>query len=440
MKKTIITMIIVAMLASITAVFYASAYTPTFDVASNNVMLVNTDTGDVLYDKNSADRIYPASVSYLMNALVVCENVLPDDTVTVDGSVVGKLSGTGAIVANLTDGEQITVKDLLCCMLISSHNDAALALAQYAAGGADEFVELMNEKARQLGMTDTNYSTPVGLYNENQYTSARDIYKLAKAAFSNADIAEILSNTRYTVPATNKSKQRLLTNTNRLIDRTTSYYYKYATLGKTGNSDVSGRCVVSAASYEGANYICVVAGNDGTSAQRNDFQDSINLYRWAFTSFEYKTVINKGEQIPVSAKVDLSWDIDSITLTAGESVIALLPKDADLSTIEYVAHLDKDVYDAPIKSGDVLGTAEIYYLNPTLNDSEPVGVINICAGEDVDRNIVLLIWRWIHSVISNVFVIIAVILLIILFIALTVRANIKAKRERNKKLKLKKRL
>ncbi len=439
MKKVSITILISILLASFLYSFTAAAYTPTFEVASNNIMLVNTDTGDILYEKNADERIFPASISYLMNAIIVCERTSLDEIVTIDKDVIRRLSGTGAIVANLVGGEEISVRDLLACMLISSHNDAALVLAYHVGGDADGFISMMNEKAKSLGLNNTNYATTVGLFNENQYTTVRDLQKLSAVAFSNEDIAKLLSTSRYTIEPTNKSSKRILTNTNRLIDRTTSHYYKYAVMGKTGTSDVSGRCVVSIADYEGSKYMCIVAGSNA-DGERNDFIDSANLYRWAFTGFEYKTVINQGEQVPISANVDLSWDVDSITLTAGESVLALLPKDADLSTIEYVAHLNKEVYDAPIKVGDVLGTAEIYYTNPVINDSEPIGVINICAGENVEHSVVLHAWRIIESIITNVFVIIGLILLINGFIILTIVANVKAKKERNKKLKLKKRL
>ena len=439
MKRISITIIISILIASFLYSFNVAAYTPTFDVVSNNVMLVNTDTGDVLYEKNADSKIYPASVSYLMNALIVCENANLDEIVTIDKEIVRKLSGTGAIVANLTDGERISVKDLLACMLISSHNDAALVLAYHVGGDADGFIKMMNDKASALGLTNTNYATVVGLHNDSQYTTVKDLYKLSTAAFANADISELLSTARYTVEATNKHAKRVLSNTNRLIDRTTSHYYKYAVLGKTGTSEVTGRCLVSTADHDGTKYMCIIAGSDA-NGERNDFIDSANLYRWAFTGFEYKTVINKGEQVPISANVDLSWDIDSITLVAGESVLALLPKDADLSTIEYVPHLDKEVYDAPIKFGEVLGTAEVYFSNPTINESQPIGTITICASENVEKSIVLHIWRIIDSVISNIFIIIAIVLLIIGFIVLTVIANVKAKRERRKKLKLKKRL
>ncbi len=439
MKRISIALIISILIASFLYSFTAFAYTPTFDVASDSVMLINTDTGDILYEKNADKKIYPASVSYLMNAIIVCENSSLDDVVTIKKDIIQKLSGTGAIVANLTEGEEISVKDLLACMLISSHNDAALVLAYHVAGDADTFINMMNEKAIELEMKATNFSTTVGLHNDGQYTTVRDLYRLSSAAFSNSNISELLSTPRYTVEATNKHSKRILTNTNRLIDRTTSHYYKYALLGKTGTSEVSGRCLVSTAEYESTHYMCVIGGSSA-EGERSDFIDSSNLYRWAFTEFEYKTVINKGEQVPVSADVDLSWDVDSITLVAGESILALLPKDADLSTIEYIPHLDKKSYDAPIRSGDVLGTAEVYFSNPAVNESQPIGTISICANENVDKSIVLHIWRIIEAIISNIFVIIALLIIVIGFVVLTVIANIKAKKERGKKLKLKKRL
>ncbi len=418
---------------------FVAAYTPTFEVEANNALLVNIDTDEVVYSKNADERIYTASLSYLMNALVVCEKVDFDEVVTVKGEVVNRLLGTNAIIANLKADEQITVGDLMRCMLISSHNDAALVLADYVAGDTDKFIKMMNDKAKALGLKNTNYSTAVGLFNEKQYTTTNDLFKVYMAAMKVDAIAEILSQTRYTVPATNKSASRLLSTTNRLIDRTTNYYYKYAVTGKTGNSDMSGRCIASTAECDGKRYVCILAGCSDAD-KRVDFADSISLYKWAYTSFEYKTVVAKGEQVSVSAEVDLSWDVDSITLTAGESVVALLPKDADLSTVEYVVTLDKEVFDAPIKKGDKMGTAKIYFSNPNNQDSEPLGEITLLAGQEVEGSVALMVWRWMKGIITNPFVIAIIVAVIVLFIVMTIVANVKAKRERKKKLKLKKRL
>ncbi len=419
---------------------FAMAYTPTFEVEANNALLVNIDTDEVVYSKNADERIYTASLSYLMNAIVVCEKADFDEVVTVKGEVVDSLLGTNAIIANLKADEQITVGDLMRCMLIASHNDAALVLADYvAAGDADKFVKMMNDKGKSLGLKNTNYNTAVGLFDEKQYTTANDLFKVYMAAMEVDAIAEILSQTRYTVPATNKSSSRLLSTTNRLIDRTTNYYYKHALVGKTGNSDKSGRCIASTAESDGKRYVCILAGCSDAE-KRVDFADSISLYKWAYANFEYKTVVSKGEQVSVSANVDLSWDVDTITLTAGESVVALLPKDADLSTVEYVVTLDKEVFDAPIKKGEKMGTAKIYFSNPNNQDSEPLGEITLLAGQEVEGSAALMLWRWIKGIITNPFVVAIIVAVVVLFIVMTIVANVKAKRERKKKLKLKKRL
>ncbi len=431
---SIITLVLLA------STLFVSAYTPTFEVSAKNALLVNIDTDEVIYSKNANDRIYTASLNYLMNAIIVCDKAKLDDVVTVKGEVVNRLLGTGAIVANLKDGEQITVGDLMRCMLIASQNDAALVLAEHVGGSTKSFVKLMNEKAKKLGMKDSSFNTPIGLFDEKQYTTARDLFKLYSAAMNIDSVAEILSQTRYTVPETNKSGTRLLSTTTRLIDRTTNYYYKYTLAGKTGNSEKSGLCIASTAERDGKRYVCILAGCDPNAEKRIDFSDSISLYKWAFGNFEYKTVVSKGEQVSVSAKVDLSWEVDNITLVAGESVVALLPKDADLSTVEYVVKLDEKVFDAPIKKSEKLGTAEIYFTNPTDEDSEPLGKITLLAGQEVEGSAALLLWRWISGFIGNPFVIVLFVALVVAFIVMTVMANVKAKKERKKKLRLKKRL
>lgn len=434
MKKTALVLCMLLIIVTLMPAFSASAYTPTFDINAKSSLLINTDTGDVLYRNNTSERIYPASLSYLMVALVASEAAMPEDVVTVDSSVISSISGTGAIVANLSADEQITMGDLMRCMLMASDNDAALAIAAHITDSTEKFVAMMTAKAKELNLTDTQFVTPLGLTNEQQYTTVDDLYKLSKAAMSDKTISEILSTSRYTVPATNKSGERVLANTNWLIDRTTAYHYKYAVSGKTANSDLSGRCLVSTASYDGANYMCIVAGCDNSANARNEFKDTISFYKWAFTSFEYKTVVNKGEQLPVSAQVDLSWNVDNITLTAGSTIVALLPKDADLSTITYKVTLDHKVSDAPIAKGDKLGTASIIYANET------IGQVMLVSGDNVERSITLLIWRWIKNIFSNIFVIIIAGVLIVAFIVLTITANVKASRARKKKLRLKKRL
>ncbi len=432
MKKTPFVISIVLILTLVFSPLSALAYTPTFEVGAENALLINPDTGDILYSDGVDERILPASTVFLMVALVVCDNIADlSQTVEVDTAPRATLSGTGALVSNINDGERLTVDQLLHFLLISSYNDVALYLAEKVAGDVDTFVELMNERAKSLGMKDTQFVTPIGLNSVGQYTTVGDLYKLAKVVFANDHINEIMGKSRFTVNATNISGERILSNTNYMVDSYTSHYYKYMVAGKTGNGD-EGRCLVSKATKDGTNYICIVARCSRET--RQEFKDSRSLYDWAFNNFRYKTVITEGEMVPVSVPVELSWDRDSLTLAAGKTVIALLPKDADLSTIEYRAELISDSVDAPVKKGDVLGTASIIFADET------VGVVELVATENIEGSLVLRIWRFVNMIIGNIFVQILLVALAVGFVVLTVIANIKAKRARDKKLRLKKRL
>ncbi len=433
MKKTAFIVSVVFILVSLFSVFSVSAYTPTFEVAANNALLVNVDTEDRVYAKNTDSRISPASTVFMMVALIVAERTDDlNEVVTVNTAATASLSGTGALVSLLKNGEQLTVEQLLHFLLISSYNDVALIFADHISGGADAFVTLMNDKAAILGMEHTRFASPTGLTRSDQYTTVDDMYRLAKAFFANKTLTDILAKARFKVEATNLSKARTLATSNLMSDPTSSYYYKYMVSGKTGNGD-EGRCLVSLCEKEGQSYICLVFRCTDKST-RQEFKDTKNLLNWIFDGFEYKTVVNEGDIVPVSAPIELSWDTDSMTLAAGSSVVALLPKDADLSTIEYKPQLSKATFDAPIKSGDVLGTASIVFAD------ESIGTVELVATEDVDGSTVLRIWRFLKSIVTNIFFIIGAIVVAVGFIVLTVMANIKARRRREKKLRLKKRL
>ncbi|MBP5618023.1 MAG: D-alanyl-D-alanine carboxypeptidase [Clostridia bacterium] len=431
MKKSAIVISVVLILTLLFSQGTALAYTPTFEVTAPNVCLMNLDTGYVLYQKGEEERIAPASTCFLMVALVTADNVSDwSGTVTIHKHDSDSLLGTGALVSNLKDGEEVTVEQLLNFLLVASYNDVALYLANRVAGSVDTFVGLMNEKAAELGMDGTQYVTPVGLTTEGQYTTVKDMMKLGKATFANEAILTLMSKSRYTVPATNLSEERILPNTNYMVDNYTNYYYKKLVAGKTGNGD-EGRCLISEATYNGETYLCTVARCP--SDARQEIQDTKNLYEWAFDNFRYKTVLTKGDLVDISVPVNFSWDVDEMTLCAGDTVTALLPKDADLSTVEYRETLSES-YDAPIKEGDVLGTAEVVFAG------ERVGVVQLVASRTVEGSFVLRVWHFLSEVFGNWIVRAALIAAVVVFIVLTIVLNVRAKRARDKKLRLKKRL
>ena len=210
-------------------------------------------------------------------------------------------------------------------------------------------------------------------------------------------------------------------------DKTTNYYYMYAKGIKTGFTNEAGRCVVSTASYNGYNYMCLVFGCTANAGKRYEFIDSKNLYKWAFTTFEFKEIAKSEEPI-CEMKVKLSMDTDFVPLYVEESFISVLPKDADQSTISIVPKLSGESVDAPVKKGQKLGTADIIYAERV------IGTVNLVAGEDVSRSFILAIGRGLKNFFLSpymiaIYVIIALAIIIFAFIVYKMNRKTKKKRK-----------
>ncbi|MCQ2440672.1 MAG: D-alanyl-D-alanine carboxypeptidase [Clostridia bacterium] len=400
----------------------ALAYEPSgFTVNAKNALLVSMDTGEVLYSKKENQKVYPASITKIMSVTLMLESNMynPDAKVAMTKEVLKLISGTGSSVSNLKVGEEITHLDLVYLVLMSSFGDCAYLAAVTFGGSVDNFVDMMNEKAKKLGLKNTHYTNPVGLHEAGTYTTAYDTYKLASYALKNSTFKKVCESTRYTVPATNMSGARTISTTNFLQDNTTNYYYSYAKGVKTGYTDEAGRCLVSTASYNGYNYMCILFGCPPNAGIRYEFIDSKNLYRWVFNNFEFKDVADDDTPI-YEMPVELSLQTDFISLYVEKSFVSVLPKDADESTITIRPHTKSKTADAPIKKGDILGTADIIYAENV------IGTVNLVSGENVKRSTILYIWRAVKNVLSSVYMKILYILaavVIIIFIIAVVKMN-----------------
>lgn len=394
MKKSILSFLIILSVFCSVFSLSVSAYAPSnFTVNAEYCMLSNMDTGEILYSKNADEKLYPASITKLMTALVVCENV--DDlnqTVTIDGDLLESLLGTDSSLSYIVKDEVLSIDQLLHYLLITSGNDTALVLAKYVGGTVDRFIEMMNETAAKLGMNSTRFDNPHGLPDDNHYTTVNDIHKLATAAFGVEKIKTICSYSRYKMPATNLHGERTLSTTNFLIDKTTTYFYKYCTGGKTGYTESAGRCIVSTAEKEGMHYLSIVMNADpkytdaNGNRKRIEFTDTARLFEWAFNNFSYKTVIDKNEYLG-DIDVGLSWEDSNIQLFAGESLTALLPNEANKSSIEVdLKFIEGKKVDAPIEKGETIAIANVYYAN------EPIGTIELCAAKKVKRSTLQYLW------------------------------------------------
>ena len=410
----------------------SAAYQVTeFEISAKAGMLVSLDTGEILFEKNIDDKVYPASITKIMTSILMLESgkYQPDTKIAMTEEVLDMILGTGSVVSNLKAGEEITLQDLLYYVQMSSAGDCAYLAAIYYAGSIEAFVDLMNAKAKELGLTGTSYSNPIGLHDENNYTTVRDIYTLTKYALKNETFKTVSETPRYTVPATNYSGSRTLSTTNFLQDTTTNYYYQYAKGVKTGFTDEAGRCLVSTASYNGYNYLCVLMGCPANMGKRYEFLESKELYRWAFNNFSFKEVADSTEPV-CEMPVELSLDTDFVSLYFKEPFITVLPNDADDSTIVIKPKLNSESVEAPVKKGDVLGKADVIYAE------QLIGTVDLIANEDIKPSTILVIVDKIKKFFTSAYMkifYIAVIIVFVIFVILCIKLNMSLIKKRKVK-------
>ncbi|MBO5908491.1 MAG: D-alanyl-D-alanine carboxypeptidase [Clostridia bacterium] len=366
------------------------------------IIYLDRHHGDkVIYEKDADKRLYPASITKLMTALVMVDAIpdLDNTKITYSNTANEHILGTGSVILNLAIGEEITAKDALAALLIKSCGDVAYAIAEQVGGSTEGFVDMMNQKAIELELDDSHFTNPVGLHHDDHYTTARDIYKIATAAFANPSIKEFCSTSRYTVPPTNMSAERYLVNSNMLLNPNSDAYYRYAVAGKTGFTDEAGRCLVALASYGGYDYMSIVLGTTPFYTGRNDFKDTANMFRWAFNNFEYKTVFEPNTPV-TEAPIELARDTDFLPVCFEGGLETLLPVDADASTLTFDVKLTQESYVAPVEKGTVVGTADIYYAE------EKIGTLNLVAGDTVKADFWLVLWDWFKRFVTSPFMLV----------------------------------
>lgn len=375
----------------------ASAYeVNSFEITAEAGMLVSLDTGEVLWEKNADQKMYPASITKIMTAIIMIESDIwnPEAKVTLTKAALDKTLGTGLAVSLMNAGEEFTQLDLLYMVLLSSFGDCAYLAADIYGGSLEGFVDMMNNKAKELGLNGTHYSNPVGLHEEETYTTARDTYKLCVYAKQYDIINEVTSKSRYRMTTT-AGTTRTLSTTNFLLDQSTNYYYQYANGLKTGFTNAAGRCLVSTASRNGYNYMCILLKcPNKPNVKRYEFVESRELYRWAFNNFSFKEIAKSNEPV-CEIPVELSLQTDFVPLYFDKPFISVLPNEADDSTIVIKTFFENETATAPIKKGDVLGYAEIMYAEKV------IGRVDLLAGEDVKASGLLQFWELIKDIFTS---------------------------------------
>ena len=285
----------------------------------------------------------------------------------------------------------------------------------------------MNEKAKELGMNGTHYANAHGLHDVEHYTTANDMLKLTQYIMTLPAIMDMCTTTRYTIPKTNRSDERILATSNLMTDRTQTYYYSPVRGIKTGYTDPAGRCLISTASLDGYNYIAIVMGcppkDESGKAVRYEYADTKALYQWAFGTFEYKQIANENDPVD-ELPLQYAWDQDYIQAYLESDVSTLIPKEADGSTVIIEPVWAQSSVQAPVQKGDVLGYAKLMYAG------EEIGRVNLVAGETVGRSQLIFLAEGAKRILKSLWFQIGAALAVLLIILLIIISAMKSKRKR----------
>ena len=431
------------------------------DVRSESALVVSLDSGQAVYEKDPDSKRYPASTTKIMTYIVAVENIddIDNTSIEIKKKVIDQLKGTESSTANLSEhlGKKVKVIDLLYGMMVPSGNDAALVLADYVGGGdVQKFVDLMNEKANELGCQNTHFTHPDGLHDAEHYTTARDLYLISKYALTLPYFEQISNTTEYTIAG----DEDPLVTTNYLIDkdRGGDYYYSYARGIKTGTTDEAGRCLVTTASADGHSYIAVLLGAplketnkktqgedtgeaQGEQAEEAEYEDeeyftfidAADLFRWALVDLEMQTI--KSADTPVcESKVKLAWGRDKITLVPQKNLNAIMPKDLNQSNIVVETDVPEEL-SAPLSPDEPVGTASVYYVEDG-KEKQLVATADLVPTEKVDRSGILTVLDVIGTIFKSYWFLVIIGIIVILLIVYVIAAKIhRAHLKRNRKVK-----
>lgn len=365
----------------------AMPFSPSIDIYSEGVYMVNLNSDEVVYKKNENSSLYPASLTKIMTAVVLLEHykdnpeALATTKVSAPSSAYNDFAGMSVSTADIRAGEEVSYRDLLYALMLPSACEAGNIIAYNIGGGnIQTFVKMMNDKAAELGMNNTHFENAHGLHDPAQVSTPHDLAILTKYALTFPEFVEISNTKSYTLPATSVHPNgTYLRHTNAMLFAG-NYYYKYAKGIKTGTLAEAGRCLISTASRDGVDYLIVTMNapmkdQDGNNKFYNCL-DHITLYEWAYKSLTFQELLNKDSEID-HIEVKYGKNGEYVNLKPKESYTALWTK----------GNLPKAVpkYDsyavAPIKEGQILGKLDLMF------NGEVVFSTDLVAANSVDRNL-----------------------------------------------------
>lgn len=360
---------------------------------SDSAIVLNLDCNTIIHEKNADKQQLPGPLVNIMTAVVCMENCLDlSKEITIDEDVYSYLYDTqfpdDLRYGNIIDDDVLTYNDLLYAMMLTSSVEAAETIA-YNVGGesVSAFVEMMNQKAAELGMDSTNFTNPTGMHDAQQYTTARDMITLTQYALKKSLFEEICSTYVYTPSVPNfknhpiEEKWQWFHSNIMMDEENENYYYKGAKGVKTGNLEVGGRNIISMASRDGNNYLVIgmnapISDSDG-ALRFYHIDDATQMFDWAFDHFSYQVILAETAELG-ELPVDLADGNHYVLARPSEEVSFLWYDEIDLALIsrDNITWYNKELQ-APVKMGDALGRVTLEYSGEKLADVELVAVSDV---------------------------------------------------------------
>lgn len=402
-KIIAISLFLIVMLCS---VVYASEP----EITATSAAVIDCIDGKILYSKNMDEKLYPASLTKVLTAILVVENCNMQDEVTISASAINNVQ-SGYLTAGIKEGEILTVEQLLNLLLISSYNDVANALAEHIAGNTEEFAQMMNKKAEEIGCKNSNFINCNGAHNVEHYSTAYDLALIGKYAMQYDEIKNIVCKIYYELSATNKydKEDRLYQTTNEMLLSGSSNYYKYAKGVKTGFTTPSGYCLMSFSIKNDIPLISVVLKSTTSNSR---YEDTKQILGYAYSNNTIRTIAELGTNIQTITIKNGTSNTKKLNVILEKKITAVVNIANEKVPVEPQIKLYENLR-APIEKGQVIGTVNYEIEGKTYTS-------NLIAENEVRKSY------------TNLIFIIIFILIVILLGTLRIRSINKRKKVLNK--------
>ncbi len=339
--------------------------TPDLSLAAETAVLMDAASGEVLYQKNADQKMYPASITKLMTILLALEHGKLTDEITFSHDAIYSIEPGSAHIA-IMEGETLTLEQVLRAIILRSANEASNGVAEYVDGSVEAFAKHMTERAKELGCKNTNFVNANGLHDENHYTTAYDMALIAKELLTHEEYRSMMSETYYEIPPTNKQTEtRYLHGQHQMLNPNSIYYYEDAIGGKTGFTSEALNTLVTYAERDGMELIAVVMKCNGAE----HYTDTAALFDYGFENYESVKLLSAEDHTATVTVTETYKDkpieLGKITVAPAEDVYHTLPKGTDVSQIKVETDCPETV-EAPVAEGQTIGTLKVTLNGETL--------------------------------------------------------------------------